>query len=631
MTGIFGMSGSSFMGEYTDYLNEVTLEYKDIAVLTEPTEAPDISVIIPCYNAEKYLDKCLDSLIRQSFKNFEVICIDDGSTDCTSWIINGFSYVDKRFKSIKQDNAGPSKARNEGFKIAQGKYVTFIDADDWVDTNYLEKLYNSAIENNCDIAVSTMVRKRENSQKYRMHFTEEKVYTSLADKIDVCRIPVCCYACGKLYKKEIIENLKFEEGVYFEDVIWTPQALDKSDRLVTVPGTTYWYRVNKNSIVKKVQNNKKQFDSYKAKKFAIEYLTNRGITFSKKCRTFTREIKYFCGIPFCKIKEYENVDTHYLFGLLPIKKTKTNFNILVFNTACLGDVLICNSLVQNIKQQYPFSKVIFVCDKKSYDGVVNQLGVDECIIYDKKGEHKGLLGFIKFLKSFPYRNAYAAFICYRNTRNYFISLLSGARHIIQLKNKYAKNCSLHKSITNLLKDLNGSNVKYLPIKYNLPKEVSADLLDKITNKKIISFCPITSNPKKDIPLDTAISLIKSLNENKDIDVVLTGVGDRCLKYSEELIRNGCRIINCVNKTTVSELAYILNSSEALITADTGTLHLGCAVGVPIVAIWYQENITDYAPDPNIYNSILINKNQTPENIINALKIVMNKQKDIEND
>lgn len=605
------------MGDITELGKEIRIEYEEYFA-KECVENPKVSVIVPAYNVDGYLIQCLGSLVKQTLKEIEIIVVDDGSIDCTYDIAHLFTR-DRRISVYSQKNAGPSSARNRGIEIATGEYITFVDADDWIDENYLEKLYNSATKNNCDIAVSTMVRKRKSSQKYRMHFTEEKIYISLADKVNVCRIPVCSYACGKLYKKELVKNLKFKEGIYFEDVIWTPQAIDKSNKLVTVPDTTYWYRVNTNSIVKKVPSKKKQFDSYSAKKFVIEYLSNRGIAFSKKSKTLTKEIKYFCGIPIYKIKEYNNIDTYYFLGLLPIKKDNTNLNILVFNTACMGDVLICNSLVQNIKQQYPFSKIIFICDKKSYDSAVHQYGVDECIVYDKKGEHKGLLGFLKFLKDFPYKKCYAAFICYKNARNYLISLLSGARHIIQLKDKYAKNYSLHKSITNLLKDLNGCSVKYLPIKYNFPTEISPDLLEKINNKKFISFCPITSNPLKDIPLDTAISLIQIFNENNDVDIVLTGVGDRCLEYRDELIKNGCKFIDLVNKTTVPELAYVLNSSEVLITADTGTMHLGCAVGTPIVAVWYQENITDYGLDPNIYNSILINTNQTPENILNALK------------
>ena len=87
----------------------------------------------------------------------------------------------------------------------------------------------------------------------------------LKDKIEIARIPACCYACGKLFKSNLVKSLKFKEGVYFEDVIWTPQILELANGLVTVPNTVYWYRVNQNSIVKK-SSKKKQFDAYKAKK-----------------------------------------------------------------------------------------------------------------------------------------------------------------------------------------------------------------------------------------------------------------------------------------------------------------------------------------------------------------------------
>lgn len=156
-----------------------------------------------------------------------------------------------------------------------------------------------------------MIRQRKFFQKFRFNFNEEKKYSSLKDKIEIARIPACCYACGKLFKSNLVKSLKFKEGVYFEDVIWTPQTLELANGLVTVPNTVYWYRVNQNSIVKK-SSKKKQLDSYTAKKFLIE--------FSKKTRTLTKETISFIGIPIIKIKEYNNTLMYFLFGLILLYK-----------------------------------------------------------------------------------------------------------------------------------------------------------------------------------------------------------------------------------------------------------------------------------------------------------------------
>ena len=114
--------------------------------------------------------------------------------------------------------------------------------------------------NNCDIAISTMIRKRPNFEKYRLHFAEEKIYENLQDKLDICKIPKCCYICGKLFKKSLIENKPIKEKVFYEDVLWLPDIIKEANKIVTVSDSIYYYRVNNSSIVKSVQSLQKQVD-----------------------------------------------------------------------------------------------------------------------------------------------------------------------------------------------------------------------------------------------------------------------------------------------------------------------------------------------------------------------------------
>ena len=286
------------------------------------SDNPKVSVIIPSYNVEKYIEKCLGSINKQTLKDIEIIVVDDGSKDGTREIINTFADIDKRIITVFQENSGVSSARNKGISLAKGEFTTFIDSDDWVDENYLEKLYSAVKNNNCDIGVATIIRKREHSQKYRVFYIEEKVVSNLEEKVQLCKIPVCCYACGKLFKTSLIKDFKFKEGVYFEDVLWTPQVLAFSDKLVTVPNISYWYRVNNNSIVKKVPSKKKQLDSYRAKKFVTNFLKEKEVELPQKACNYTKEIKYLFGVPLLKIKEYNNTLTTLLFGFIPIKKQK---------------------------------------------------------------------------------------------------------------------------------------------------------------------------------------------------------------------------------------------------------------------------------------------------------------------
>ncbi|MBR3628081.1 MAG: glycosyltransferase family 2 protein [Elusimicrobia bacterium] len=112
---------------------------------------PKISVIVPTYNVEKYLSQCLDSILNQTFKDFECICINDGSTDNSLSILQKYASKDNRIKIINQENKGLSGARNAALKIVTGKYITFVDSDDFVSSDYLEKLINLAEKENSDI------------------------------------------------------------------------------------------------------------------------------------------------------------------------------------------------------------------------------------------------------------------------------------------------------------------------------------------------------------------------------------------------------------------------------------------------------------------------------------------------
>ena len=111
-----------------------------------------VSIIVPIYNVEKYIKECIDSIINQTYKNLEIILVDDGSPDCCPKICDEYSKKDKRIKVIHKENGGLSSARNAGLDVAKGEYVSFIDSDDVVDEKFIETLYNLCIENNCDIS-----------------------------------------------------------------------------------------------------------------------------------------------------------------------------------------------------------------------------------------------------------------------------------------------------------------------------------------------------------------------------------------------------------------------------------------------------------------------------------------------
>ena len=278
----------------------------------------NVSIIVPIYNTQDYIERCLNSLINQTLKAIEIICVNDGSTDDSLKILEEFAKVDDRIIVLTQENAGVSVARNAGLNIAKGEYIGFIDSDDWIDLDYYENLYNTAIRNDCEIAVTNVVRKKESTQKYKIKYDSEQVYEDLQKKLNICDIPNCCYTVNKIYKSEIIKDLKFKEGVLFEDVLWLPEIIKGCNKLVTVPSIVYYYWVNNNSIVRSKSTPKRELDSYNAKKYIVQFFDENNLELSKKERNITKSIKYLFNIPILKIKEYNNNETCYLFSFLPI-------------------------------------------------------------------------------------------------------------------------------------------------------------------------------------------------------------------------------------------------------------------------------------------------------------------------
>lgn len=212
-----------------------------------------ISVVIPVYNVEKYLGRCLDSIINQTFEDLEIICIDDGSTDNSLLILRSYVNKDSRIIVVSQRNQGISAVRNKGIDMAKGEYISFIDSDDWIDTDFFEKLYSSAVANNADIAAAGIIRLNKYRKRFLVKYDKTETAVEPNIKFELCDVPDRNYVWNKIYKLEKIRknNLRFKEGVFYEDIIFTPQALYSLEKLVAVPQTFYYYWKTKNSIVTK--------------------------------------------------------------------------------------------------------------------------------------------------------------------------------------------------------------------------------------------------------------------------------------------------------------------------------------------------------------------------------------------
>lgn len=178
---------------------------------------PKVSIIVPVYNVEKYLKKCLNSLINQTLIDIEIICVNDGSTDNSEKILQQFAKQDSRVKILSQQNKGQSVARNVAIENATGDYLGFVDSDDWVDLDYFEKLYNRAKEFECDIACAGFKRCGKFINSIRKSYKDVKIYTDINEKVIVDKLPKHNYLWNKIYKRDKW-NIKFPENKIFEDM-----------------------------------------------------------------------------------------------------------------------------------------------------------------------------------------------------------------------------------------------------------------------------------------------------------------------------------------------------------------------------------------------------------------------------
>ncbi len=225
---------------------------------------PLISIIVPVYQVEKYLDKCIISIINQSYKNLEIILVDDGSTDSSPAICNQYQKKDTRIKVIHKENGGLSQARNVGLEIAQGDYIGFVDSDDWIESNMYEVLMSSLLETGADIAVCNYQMDASGSKALKKIYNiEKKVYSpeEALRKIITADGYIRTVVWNKLYKRSVWGDIKFPEGRIYEDTLWTAKVVGNSKSISYINYSLYHYLFrpdslsnNENQITKRVSD-----------------------------------------------------------------------------------------------------------------------------------------------------------------------------------------------------------------------------------------------------------------------------------------------------------------------------------------------------------------------------------------
>lgn len=232
----------------------------------------EISIIIPVYNVEKYIRKCVDSVIAQSFTNIEIILVDDGSTDNSGIICDEYSKIDSRIKVLHKNNGGLSSARNAGIEVAEGNFLGFIDSDDYILEDMFELLYNNLIKEQADLSICGIFQCYKgkepivNQQWYKILEPQEAIEIVFEGKI------LSVNAVNKLYRKNLFDHIRYPEGKATEDAFVIVDILSQCKKIVATSEQKYFYfhRVGSITTIKSAANCFDCIEAYKRNKEIID-------------------------------------------------------------------------------------------------------------------------------------------------------------------------------------------------------------------------------------------------------------------------------------------------------------------------------------------------------------------------
>ena len=254
----------------------------------------EVSIIVPVYQVENYIRQCIDSILVQTFTDFELILVDDGSKDKSGQICDEYAVLDQRVKVIHKENGGLSDTRNCGMDQAVGNYFMFVDSDDYIAPTMLEYLYKALMNKEADIAVCNFLhffeedRKRDFSTNIQSEVLSgaEIFYSRKNERV----YGIWTVAWNKLYKRETLGNVRFRFGKYHEDEFWANDIYQMDIKVVTIPECLYYYRQRDNSIMGR-KNIKRDFDILEAlqERIAVYFMDERHADQAYKVMIFSLE------------------------------------------------------------------------------------------------------------------------------------------------------------------------------------------------------------------------------------------------------------------------------------------------------------------------------------------------------
>lgn len=347
---------------------------------------PKISVIVPVYNVEKYLPKCLDSILCQTFSNIEIICVNDGSTDNSRKILEEYKNKDSRIIIVDKKNGGLSSARNAGMKVAKGEFFSFIDSDDWIDSSMLEKLYKNITSLDTDISICAVHQFDETNQKIddsNPYYTLEYFDSSFDNKSFSYKetkpfiMDVCVMAWNKLYRRSLIDKCKaeFPDGLIFEDGPFFFTIFFKTQKVSIVREFLYYYRVNRTGSI--IQKAGKKFlhiidvaeIMYNKIKDLPDFDDIKYIFFRKKVEDFIYRFEHlnpkYKSAFAKKMKKESSLVNENIFPPSMVKG-RFKYNYFLFKNLKTGSILYYEFQKYKIKSMYKLMEILYKEDGVYY-------------------------------------------------------------------------------------------------------------------------------------------------------------------------------------------------------------------------------------------------------------------------
>jgi glycosyltransferase involved in cell wall biosynthesis len=339
----------------------------------------DLTIIIPCYNTQNYLERCIESIINQNYNDFELILIDDCSTDDTLKIIKTYAIKYNFIKYIEnKKNMGAGYSRNEALKIVHTKYVTFIDSDDFIDNNYLEEHMKNIKKENADISICDIKVIYESNGTFEISECCDKAF----NKKNIILSGLAASPCNKIFKKELFNENLFAEGIINEDIPAVIYSLIKSNKIIYVKDIYYNY-IQRNSSVQNSRLSLKKLDIVKSMDLLKKRLSGRekdeyfdGLIFNQIILflfyVVPKEIKFNQRYKFLRqfsklIKKYKIKNNKYLQEFISHqgKKHQIYYNLFI-NLIEINFCLLANLLISFYQLYHKYFR-INVLDKKTYN------------------------------------------------------------------------------------------------------------------------------------------------------------------------------------------------------------------------------------------------------------------------